>query len=64
EIAKLYGEPTATFCRSLVVTVCSGEMEAIGGFLARLQKGMTKQLTLDLERAQKRQKRRGRASSG
>jgi hypothetical protein len=64
EIAKLYGEPTATFCRSVIVAICSGDMETIWAFQSRLQKGMTEQLALELGEAKKRRKRRRRVSSG
>jgi len=52
EMAKVYGAPSpGAFCAEMVGAVCSGDMERVKAFNAKLIKGMGEQLTLKLNGA-------------
>lgn len=49
EMAAIYGAPSpGAFCAAMVGALCSGDLERIKAFNARLVKGMGEQLTLKL----------------
>jgi hypothetical protein len=64
QVAKIYGSPYTSFVRDAVQAMCSGDMERVGAFLTRLQRSAMKQMEMELGKAQKRQKRRRRATPG
>lgn len=52
EMSKVYGAPSpGAFCAEMVGVMCSGDMERVKAFNARLIKGMGEQLTLKLNAA-------------
>jgi hypothetical protein len=63
-VAKAYGMPPTSFVGEMVDVIVCADMERLTAFLGRLQTGMARQLVLELGKAEKRQKRRRRASSG
>lgn len=52
EMSKVYGAASpGAFCAEMVGVMCSGDMERVKAFNARLIKGMGEQLTLKLNAA-------------
>jgi hypothetical protein len=52
EMSKVYGAPSpGAFCAEMVGVMCSGDMERVKAFNAKLIKGMGEQLTLKLNGA-------------
>jgi hypothetical protein len=52
EMSKVYGAPSpGAFCAEMVGVMCSGDMERVKAFNAKLIKGMGEQLTLKLNLA-------------